>query len=281
MPIKLIALDLDGTALRSDNTLSPAVAAAMERAADNGVEIVAASGRPYGSMPASVLGLHGVNYVISSNGAAIHDKTGKRLHEIPMKESEVVKLLELTAPYDLIWEAFLDGATYTDNRYLRDPLRYGCTPAYVGYVQHSRGGLDDMRQYIFENRRRLDSVEYVCPDRALREKVRAMLENELHETYITSSSAHFVEFMHQDATKSNALHRLCRLLDIPLGQTAACGNADNDADMIACAGLKAAVVNASAACKAAADVLLPSNDDDGVATLIRMILSQEYEEFSL
>ncbi len=271
-PIKLIALDLDGTALRSNNTLSPAVAAAIERAADLGIEIIAASGRPYGSMPESVLGLRGVNYVISSNGAAVYDRAGKRLRETPMREDEVKKLLNLTAAYDLIWEAFLDGATYTDNRYLRDPLKYGCTPAYVAYVQNSRGGLDDMRAYIYENRRRLDSVEYVCPDPLLREEVRAILEKELTDTYITSSSSSFVEFSHRDASKSNALKWLCRHLSIPLRQTAACGNADNDADMIACAGLRAAVGNAGESCKKAADVILPSNDNDGVAELIEHII---------
>ena len=272
MEIKLIALDLDGTPLRSDNTLSPAVARAIEAAGDMGIEIIAASGRPYCSMPESVLGLRGVNFVISSNGAAVHDKTGARIQETLMKESEIIKLLSLTKEHDLIWEAFLDGATYTDNRYLSDPLKYGCTPAYVSYVKNSRGGLDDMRRYIYDNRARLDSVEYVCTDRELREEVRALLERELSETYITSSSANFVEFMHKDATKSNALKWLCGRLGISPDNTAACGNADNDADMIAFAGLKAAVGNASDSCKAAAQLILTTNDNDGVARLIETII---------
>lgn len=273
--IKLIALDLDGTALRSNNTLSPAVAEAIEKAAGHGIEIVAASGRPYGSMPDSVLRLNGVNYVISSNGATIHDRSGKRIHETLTKESDIISLLKLTEGIDLIWEAFLDGATYTDNRYLADPMRYGCSEAYISYVQNSRGGLDDMRSYIYANRHRLDSVEYVCPDKTLRESVRAKLERELDGLYITSSSANFVEFMDKNATKSNAVKWLCDYLSIPLSQTAACGNADNDADMIACAGLKTAVANASESCKTVADVLLPSNDNDGVAELIQLILNNK------
>ena len=272
MPIELIALDLDGTALRSDNTLSPRIAEAVEAAAEKGIEIVAASGRPYGSMPKDFLKLSGVNYVISSNGAAVHDLSGNRIHETLMEEPEVLKLLRLTKDIDLIWEAFLDGATYTDIRYLRDPMKYGCTPAYVSYVQNSRGGLDDMRGYIFENRKKLDSVEYVCPEREKRESVRAKLERGLRRTYITSSSAHFVEFMHRDATKSNALKWLCGRLGVPLKGVAACGNADNDADMIACAGLRAAVGNASESCKAAAELILPTNNEDGVAELIRRVL---------
>ena len=271
MKIKLVALDLDGTALRSDNTLSAAVAQSIERTAERGIEIVAASGRPYCSMPQSVLDLKGVNYVISSNGAAIHDSTGKRIQETPMLESEIIKLLDLTKEYDLVWEAFIDGATFTDNRYLKDPMKYGCTEAYISYVQNSRGGLDDMRGYIYENRRRLDSVEYVCVERELREMVRAVLEENLKETYITSSSENFVEFMHKNATKSNAVKWLCNHLNIPLAHTAACGNADNDADMIACAGIKAAVGNASKSCMAAANIILPPNDSDGVVELLNKI----------
>ena len=92
MPIELIALDLDGTALRSDNTLSPRIAEAVEAAAEKGIEIVAASGRPYGSMPKDFLKLSGVNYVISSNGAAVHDLSGNRIHETLMEEPEVLKI---------------------------------------------------------------------------------------------------------------------------------------------------------------------------------------------
>ena len=274
MNIKLIALDLDGTALRSNNTLSPKVAAAIEYAAERGVEIIAASGRPYHSMPKPFLSLKGVNYAICSNGASIHDRTGSRINETLMPESEILKLLKLTENYDLIWEAFVDGATYTDARYLNDPLKYGCTPAYVSYVQGSRGGLEDMRGYIFENRSKLDSVEYVCPDKKLRDAVRERLERELTQTYITSSSANFVEFMHRDATKSNGLMWLCKHLNIDTKHTVAVGNADNDADMIACAGLGAAVANASESCKSVAELILPSNNDDGVAELIYKFFTQ-------
>lgn len=272
--IKLLALDLDGTTLRTNNTLSQKVGNALKKAAANGIEVVAASGRPYHSMPKEIFSLDCVNYVISSNGAAIHDKNGTRIHENLMEEADVIKLLQLTEDADLIWEAFQNGATYTDNRYLADPLRYGCPEAYIGYVQNSRGGLDDMRQYIFENRKSLDSVEFVCTDKKLRESLRRRLTENLDGLYITSSSENFVEFMNKTATKSNAIHRLCDYLNIDQSHTAACGNADNDADMVAHAGLGAAVANASASCKAAANIIVPSCDEDGVAKLIEIILKQ-------
>lgn len=269
--IKLIALDLDGTVLRTDNTLSPRVKEAIGKAAGRGIEVVAASGRPFGAMPEEVLAIEGVRYVIASNGAAIY-KDGERIRSNPLRPESVERLMELTSSYDLIWEAFTDGEIFTDSRYYRDPTRYGCTQAYVGYVRSSRGHLSDMRSFIAENKSRLDSVEFVCTDQKLREALWSRIAEELPELYITSSSKNFVEFMDGAATKSSAMKYICGLLGIEIKSTAAAGNADNDADMLRESGFGAAVSNASPLCLEAADIVVPSNDDDGIAELIDTIL---------
>lgn len=270
--IRLLALDLDGTALRSDNTLSDTVKDALRYACDSGIEIVVASGRPYLSMPQEVLAIEGIRYVIASNGAAIYNHRGERIHASLLKENDVLRLLALTQPHDLIWEAFREDENCTDRRYYEDPVRYGCTPAYVGYVRSTRAVSDDMRGYIYQHRRTLDSVEFVSTDEALRESLRRQLTRALPNMYITSSSAHFVEFMDAEATKSAAVRWLCGRLQIRLQQTAAAGNADNDIDMITQAGFGAAVRNATPACLRAADVILPDNDSDGVAQMIRRLV---------
>ena len=243
--IKLLALDLDGTVLRSNNTLSDKVKSAIESANYSGITIAAASGRPFSSMPKEILDMPEFEYYIASNGAAIYDKNGKKLRSVTLKEKDVIKILKLTEDYDLIWEAFLEGETCTDIRYYNDPMSYGCTAAYVDYVRSSRGTSDDMRGYIYDNRKRLDSVEFVSIDRELREKLRYMIEKNIPTFYVTSSSKNFVEIMDGAATKANGLNFICDLLDIPLENTAAAGNADNDVDMIVEAGLGVAITTAS------------------------------------
>ncbi len=49
--IRLIALDLDGTLLNADKQLPEENAAALARAAEEGIEIVPATGRFYRGMP--------------------------------------------------------------------------------------------------------------------------------------------------------------------------------------------------------------------------------------
>ena len=51
MTIKLIALDLDGTTLNKESKLSEGNRRALQAAADKGVNIVVATGRPYCALP--------------------------------------------------------------------------------------------------------------------------------------------------------------------------------------------------------------------------------------
>ena len=72
-PIRLIAVDLDGTVLNDRKQLTPRTAAALTAAAARGVEIVPATGRTAAGLPAELLALPGVRYAITSNGARMMD----------------------------------------------------------------------------------------------------------------------------------------------------------------------------------------------------------------
>lgn len=273
--LKLLALDLDGTTMRSDNTLSYEVKTAIQKACKSGIEVVVASGRPYGSMPKEILEIKEINYVISSNGASIHDKTGKILKSYLLDENDVLKFLKITQEYDIILEAFINGKTYTDRRYAENPIKYGCTEAYLGYVQANHGKIYDMRAFIYEHRNELDSIEYVCTEKNLREKIRHQVEENINGFYVTSSSENFVEMMDKSATKGNAVKWLCDYLKIDLKATCACGNADNDIDMIKLAGLGASVKNATPLCLKSADIIVESNDENGVSKLVELLINEK------
>lgn len=278
--IKLIALDLDGTVLTDSNTLSDRVKRSLERAIQSGIEVVAASGRPYASMPKSVLEIEGLNYSITSNGAAVHDKSGKRIHSTLVSENDVISLLKITEGHDLIFEAYVKGLTYTDSRYTSNPLKYGCSEAYVDYVKASHGHIDNMREFIYNHRKELDSIEIICTNAKKRAHIRQLISDNTSGFYITSSSENFIEFMDRSATKGNAVDWLCNYLDVKQEHTCACGNADNDADMIEQSGFGAAVENASKLCLDCADIIVPSNNNDGIARLIEIIIDKNKQDSS-
>jgi len=67
--IRLLGIDLDGTLLTIKKELTDAARAAIEDAIRAGIEVVPVTGRPLTGVPAEVLGIPGIRYVISSNGA--------------------------------------------------------------------------------------------------------------------------------------------------------------------------------------------------------------------
>ena len=70
--IRLITLDLDGTLLNSKKELSPENAAALQWAADQGIEIVPNTGRFFDGMPEVIRNLPYLHYAITINGAQVY-----------------------------------------------------------------------------------------------------------------------------------------------------------------------------------------------------------------
>ena len=269
--IKLIALDLDDTTLRSDASLAPETAEAIALAQSKNIEVVIASGRAFKSLPKAVLAIDGLRYAISSNGAAIENiADGTRLMSFTLKPQSVQEILDVFAGER--FEAFIDGQPYCDVDYHADPLRFGCSIAYVDYVRTTRLPVDDMPAFIKENIERLDSIDVLCQtvrhknelwDRAKR----------LQGVYVTSSSPRLIEISDSRAGKGAALKRLAQMLSVAPEHIAAFGNGDNDVDMLSFAGLGIAVANASEKCLAAADCICPENDENGVAQTIEKLLT--------
>ena len=72
-PIRLVALDLDGTLLDSQSHISPRTRQAIADAVGRGVIVLPCTGRPLASLPPLVAQLPGIRYAITSNGAAVWD----------------------------------------------------------------------------------------------------------------------------------------------------------------------------------------------------------------
>lgn len=269
--IKLVALDLDDTTLRSDSSLDPVTKDALIKIIDAGIEVVVASGRAYRSLPAEVLSIPGVHYAITSNGAAIENVPGgDRIMSRIVPENAVHEILR-SFPDVYMLEAFIEGQPYCDSEYMKDPERYGCSKDYVNYVQTTRLPVDDMRTFISKNASHLDSIDLIC--RNPEEKAEYYKKaKEIEGVYVTSSSPRLVEISNAGAGKGRALRYLCARLGLNPENVAAFGNGDNDADMLSFAGFGVAVGNATEMCKAAAVTVCETNNDLGVAkTLLKLI----------
>mgnify|MGYP002512448648 CR=1 FL=1 len=96
MDIRMIAMDLDGTALQADRkTFSPRLNAALEAAHEKGIAIAPVTGRQYGLLPPAVTG-HPVweNLVVTCNGGQVYRLgTGERLFGLDISEAALRQLV--------------------------------------------------------------------------------------------------------------------------------------------------------------------------------------------
>ena len=100
--IRLLALDLDGTALNDAKHLTPATRQAILDAIAAGVTVVPASGRPYFGLAREVLEVPGIQYAISSNGASItRVSDGVRIYADDLDDALALELMTAFLPLDI------------------------------------------------------------------------------------------------------------------------------------------------------------------------------------
>lgn len=301
MKIKCIALDLDRTTLDSQGHLSEENRAAVESAAAAGVHVVVASGRSLDSLPAEITDITGVRYAITSNGAAVYDlRERKCLRQFKMTPESVEDILwhteterikatygeaaemsEIEVPEteiyetEISYEAFIDGRAFAESRYVADPVRFGAMPQAGPYIQSTRMPVEDMRTFIRAHRSELDCIDLVVKSEDMKRRLWKNLRENVRDVYITSSVRQLLEISHRDAGKESGAKFLLEYLGLIREELAAFGDGDNDSGLLKFAGIGFAVANASPECRDAADEIVASNDENGVAQGIQKILAME------
>jgi Cof subfamily protein (haloacid dehalogenase superfamily) len=256
-PIELIALDLDGTLLAPDETVSAPNRAAIERALTAGVRVVLVTGRGVDT-PIRVSRELGLNLpVICCHGALTKDFGANRtLAHLPVPLAHAKRIIAYAERYGYsiaiyAEEAFwripeatihmpdMEGPGWQVTPSLADVLRRGA-PTFIRFLGKA-------------------SVD------ALTAKF-----GHLPLSFRLESWFDFVEcaVLNPQASKENALAQLCRELKIPAQRVLAIGDSRNDVPMLRWAGVGVAMENALPEVRAAVPYVTASNDRDGVASAI-------------
>jgi len=273
MDIRCIVLDMDMTTLGTDKKISDANREALEYVISKGVHVAIASGRPFSSLPKDVVSIPGVEYAITSNGAAIyHIPSGSRMAHYTLEPQTVEKIVEVLKDQPYACEAFVDGRGYSPAEFIADPTQFGA-PAYTGkYLRRTRTPVADVHAFMLEHKHELDSISIITDSSAISGHLYPLLARELPDCYLTCSADHLLEIAHRDCGKHMAVRFLADHLQLSADQFAAFGDGDNDAEMLSWVGHGIAVANASPACLAAADHVSLHFSESAVAYGIYKIL---------
>ena len=269
--IKLIALDLDGTTL-TRNGLTRRTKETLEEAIEKGIEVVIATGRPYSALPEAVKTIKGLEYIIISNGAHIvRPKTGEFLYSNYVEREAILNVRRILMERDFPVEVFTEGRAYVDRELYEDVKKNGSTYLAARYILRTREPVDGIYDFWYEHADYIENVNIQFEHQEDKTEMKAILETADGIT-LTSSTYHNLEVGGETTSKASALWQLCRMKGLTMENVMAFGDSPNDGAMIREAGIGVAMENATADILEDADITAPSNDDEGVAYTLRMLL---------
>ena len=269
--IKVIAMDLDGTALNHQKQLTERTRAAIQNAAKSGIQIVVATGRTFSSLAPEVLAMPEITCAITSNGAVVNriPDGAVLLHNYPKPET-VSEIAGMIQGEKIDTEVCTGGQAYIGQSYY-DRVLEGKTNRDVQYVKTTRHPVPDIYQFLLEHREAIENINLNF--KTLEEKQQWQQRfQKLPGVTPTSSFLFNVELGGATTSKAHALQALLDEWQMTSQQVMAFGDSENDLGMIQLAGIGVAMANGMEEVKQAADLLAESNEEDGVAKIIEQLI---------
>lgn len=263
---RLVALDIDGTIVHRPGTMpwevtsaefpSERIARAVRRLDEAGIAVVLASGRMFPGTRRVHEHLRLGSPLVCQQGCAVHEPLGAVVHEIPLSldvAHEVIAVArELGHPYE--W--------FTPLRYFAS-LKNGASDEYAivsGIVAEYRDAPEECG--LAPTGVGIISTAEEAP--SIHARLAARFGEAVHVLDFPSVTV----CVAAEATKGRALSLLCADLGIDRAETVAIGDSVNDAPMLEWAGRGYSVSHADRYATAAADHILDTTRDDGVARLL-------------
>ncbi|PZE21284.1 Cof-type HAD-IIB family hydrolase [Paenibacillus xerothermodurans] len=239
---RLIALDMDGTLLTEDKTVSKENRAALEAAAAAGVTVMLATGRGIQNVMPYLEELELNSPIVTVNGSEVWASPGTLHHRTLMDSKLIRDMHSIAEEYDTWYWAYAVGDIFNKDKWV---------DSYDNHQWLKFG-------YYYEDAERL---------RAIRDKLAAW---DLFE--VTNSHPFNIELNPKGVNKASGIRQVCELLGIDMSQVIAMGDSLNDESMIRAAGLGVAMGNAQDEVKRFADVVTATNEEHGVARIIEQYI---------
>lgn len=277
MKYDIIALDIDGTLLGSDSTVSQATRDALDEADREGIKVILCTGRRFRTARRFSLELGFDVPLITNCGALVKDP---RTEETLYRNAFDVSLCEALMRFVL--ERSDSVAVYLDtplsaNRDFVTCDRSGSTASFRKYLEIHRGlyyflpdgtlpsGSVPIAICVIEHGDRLKQI-----DAEVRERFGSQVCQHIMGSVPVLGPV--LEMFASGTSKWNALCTWAATMGISPNAIAVAGDEMNDLEMISKAGLGAAMGNARQEIKNAADLVLPGNDEDGIVALVHHVL---------
>jgi len=275
LPVRLLAIDIDGTLLNPQFQISAVDLSALRRIHEQSVEIILVTGRRH-TFALPIARLLGFDlWLISSNGAVTRSLSGETFHRDLLPVATARKLCRAMQEFRgntvvtfdredkgaLILERmdelgtsiqrwleknmeFIDFVIPVENCLITDPVQ----AMFCGRTERMRQALAALNASGLENEITVLRTEYPVRDLSI------------------------VDVLNQGCSKGHAVERWAKHRGIPREQVMAIGDNYNDVEMLTFAGMPFIMGNASEELRGRGWAVTLPNDQNGVAAAIEQVL---------
>ncbi|MBE3557196.1 MAG: HAD family phosphatase [Firmicutes bacterium] len=266
MRYRLLALDLDDTLLYDDFSIADEEKRAVEAVVAAGGTVALATGRMYSAARKVAEELGIAAPIISYGGASARMADGTPIFVRNVPRELALQILEYARRYQIHIHAYAGDQLVgeQDDEILREYARVNRVDYHLVDLEEAFSEEEPPKLLLIDQPERIDALQ------------QALAANYGERLHLTKSKPYFLEVTHPEGTKGRALAALAAALGVNREEVFAIGDAPNDREMIAWAGLGVAVANATEAVRSIADRVVPSNKDHGVAyALMHLVLAHE------
>lgn len=261
----MLVVDMDDTLLTDDHKISEENKEMLLKAQEMGVYVVLASGRPTSAMVAYAKELQlDVNnsFMISFNGSVITDlKEDKVLFEHALTKEQIHALYDFSQQHNTHIITYLNEGIISER------------PSEYIDVETNITGLKLEIVPCFKEAVTTSAVKCILLEEpSYLKKMEVVLKQTMPDLSICMSKPIFLEAAPNGIDKGAAIQILAEKLNINQSEIIAVGNAGNDLTMVQYAGLGVWVANVDPELKQFGDVIVASNNDHGVAEVVRRFI---------
>ena len=267
MPPRLVATDLDGTLVRSDQSVSSRTRAALERVEQAGSVLVLVTGRPPRWMAPVVEATGHRGLAVCANGAVVYDLHTERVVRSHLLDADAAAEVVAALRRDIPGVVFAVEKGPVDGV----PGGFGREDGYLPRWDVAEVEVAPLERLYEGGVVKLLARQESMGSDELLAAARASLGALAEATH--SSTDGLLEISATGISKASGLASLAEEQGIDAREVVAFGDMPNDLPMLAWAGHAVAVENAHPEVKAAADEVTASNDDDGVALVLERLFA--------
>lgn len=266
MEYKLLAADMDGTALDDNKNLGERTVNAMERAIASGKTVLFSTGRSISLVKPYIDMVHGMRYAVTASGASVLDlETGEKLLYKTIDPETVKYIIAQASGRYVMPVMFIDSKSYSSRWCVDSCADFGFS-AYEPIYRECMNIVDDVFAMYMENPEPVEKFNlFFANDYEAAEVLEKLRELPVTFTCVTDTS---LEINASGVSKAEGLKTLCARLGIEPNECIAVGDSENDEPMLKLAGLSAATANGTDKVKAMADIIATDCNNDPVAQII-------------